>query len=167
VTGVQTCALPIYIFLNDYEVTVHVVLLGAIPSGFHEGIESGIPVHARFTVELWRYNRLWRDQLLVTKTIERKLEYNTVTKEYKVASLQGETRPSYTSREIREAQRVMSEVRGLKLAAATALDPTGVVYVRVRAESALAGENTFVARMAGTAEQTFRQSDYYTIMRSQ
>lgn len=155
------------IFLNDYEVTVHVVLLGAIPDGFHEGIESGMPAHVRFTVELWRYNRLWRDQLLVTKAVERQLTYNVVTKEYKVTFVQGEARPPYTSREVREAQRVLSEVRGLKLTPATALDPTGVVYIRVRAEAALAGENTFVARMAGTAEQTFRQSDYYTLTRVQ
>ena len=35
--------------------------------------------------------------------------------------------------------------------------------MRVQAETALNGENTFVARMAGTAEQTTRQSDYRTI----
>ena len=35
------------------------------------------------------------------------------------------------------------------------------------AETALNGENTFVARMNGTAEQTARQSDYRTIQRVQ
>jgi hypothetical protein len=39
--------------------------------------------------------------------------------------------------------------------------------VRVSAESALSGENTFLTRMAGTAEQTFRQSDYRTLQRVQ
>jgi hypothetical protein len=39
--------------------------------------------------------------------------------------------------------------------------------VRVQAETALNGENTFVARMNGTAEQTARQSDYRTIQRVQ
>jgi hypothetical protein len=37
----------------------------------------------------------------------------------------------------------------------------------VHAVAALNGENTFVARMAGTAEETTRQSDYRTISRVQ
>lgn len=155
------------VFLNDHEVTVHVVLLGALPEGVHEGVHSGIPARVRFTVELWQYNRYWRDQLLTTKTVERTLGYNVVTKEFKVAALHGETRPVFATRELRDAQRVLSEVRGLKLTPATALDPSAVIYVRVNAETALNGENTFLTRLAGTAEQTLRQSDYRTIQRVQ
>ncbi len=147
------------VFLNDHEVTVHVVLLGAVPEAFQEGIQSGIPAHVRVTVELWQYNRYWRDQLL--------LVYNVVTKELKVTSLKGEARPVHITRDFRDAHRVLSELRGLKMTPASALDPNAVIYVRVNAEAALNGENTFLARMAGTAEQTSRQSDYRTIQRVQ
>jgi Domain of unknown function (DUF4390) len=155
------------VFLNDQEVTVHVVVLGAVPPAFVESIQSGVPARLRFTIELWQYNRLWRDRRLVMKVIERNLDYNVVTREYKVAALAGEGRAPYVTRELRDAQRVLSEVRGLKLTAATSFDPTDVFYVRVLAETALWGENTFLGRMAGTAEQTLRQSDYRTIMRVQ
>jgi hypothetical protein len=155
------------IFLNDHEVTVHVVLLGAIPPTFHEGIQSGIPAHVRYTVELWQYNRMWRDALLLSRVIERQLAYNVVTKEFKVAAVRGETQPPYTTRDMRDAQRVLSEIRGLKLTPATALDPAEVFYVRVSAAAALNGDNTFVTRLAGTAEQTTRQSEYRIIQRSQ
>ena len=155
------------VFLNDYEVTVHVVLLDAVPRGFQEGLESGIPAHIRVTVELWQYNRLWPDRLLTARHIERQLVYNVVTKEFKVAALKGETRAPYATREMRDALRVISEIRSLKLTPAAALDPAGVIYVRVQAEAALRGENTFLARMVGTAEQTSRQSDLRTLMRSQ
>ena len=37
----------------------------------------------------------------------------------------------------------------------------------VYADASLNGENTFLTRMAGTAEQTDRQSDYYTLARIQ
>src|SRR5574341_1100262 len=94
------------VFLNDHEVTVHVVLLGAVPDAFQEGIQSGIPAHVRYTVELWQYNRSWRDQLLTTRVIERALVYNVVTKEFKVVSLKGETRPVHITRDVRDAQRV-------------------------------------------------------------
>ena len=155
------------VYLNDHDVTVHVVLLGTIPSGLQEGLQSGIPAHVRYTVELWQYNRLWRDALIKSVTIERQLAYNVVTKEYKVTSLKGETRAPHGTRDLRDAQRVLSEVQGLKLGPASGLDTAEIFYVRVLAESALNGENTFVTRMSGTAEQTMRQSDFRTIQRVQ
>ena len=155
------------IFLNDHDVTVRVALLGAIPPSFYEGLHSGIAAHARLTVELWRYNGLWPNRRVMTKRIERHLTYNVVTKEYRVTSSKGETRPPYVTRELRDAQRVLSEMPGLKLLPSSHLDPAGVFYVRVQADASLNGENTFLARMAGTAEQTSRQSDYYTLSRIQ
>jgi hypothetical protein len=62
---------------------------------------------------------------------------------------------------------VLSEVRGLKLTPAGSIDPAEVIYVRVHVEAALNGENSFVTRMAGTAEQIMRQSDYRTMLRVQ
>jgi uncharacterized protein DUF4390 len=155
------------VFLNDHEVTVHVVLFAAVPDAFQEGIQSGIPAHVRFTVELWQYNRYWRDQQLTTKLVERALVYNVVTKEFRVTSVKGEARPVHITRDVRDAQRVLSELRGLKMTPASDLDPNAVIYVRVHAEAALKGEYTIFARMAGTAEQTSRQSDYRTIQRVQ
>ncbi len=155
------------VYLNDHEVTVAVAALGTVAPGYHEGIQSGIPTFMRFTIELWQYNRMWRDRLLVSKVVERHLTYNVVTKEYKVTFLKGETRPVYSTRDLRDAQRLLSEARSVKLIPASSLEPDDVIYVRVRAESALNGENTFVARMAGTAEQTFVQSDFRTIRRIQ
>jgi hypothetical protein len=155
------------VYLNDHDITVRVVLLGAIPPAFHEGLHSGIAAHARLTVELWRYSRLWPDRLVMTKSVERNLTYNVVTKEYRVTSLKGESRPAYVTRELRDAQRVLSEMPAMKLLPTSTLDPAAVFYVRVQADASLNGENTFLARMAGTAEQTLRQSDYYTLSRIQ
>jgi len=57
------------VFLNDHEVTVHVVLLGALPDALHEGIQSGIPAHVRLIIELWQYQRMLPDRMLITKTV--------------------------------------------------------------------------------------------------
>ena len=99
------------VFLNDHEVTVHVVLLGVVPGGLHEGIQSGIPAHVRLDIELWQYQRVFPDRLLVAKTVERTLTYNVVTREFKVAALQGEARPAHTTRDLRDAQRILSDIR--------------------------------------------------------
>jgi hypothetical protein len=153
------------VFLNDFEVTVNLVLLGAIPPTFREGVQGGIPTHVRFTVELWQYNWLLPDRLVTSKVVERQLVHNPVSKDYKVVSIKGETRVPYVTRELWEAQRVLSEVRTLKLTAARTLDAADVFYLRVHAETALQGENSFVARMNGTAEQTSIRSEYRTVGR--
>jgi hypothetical protein len=155
------------VFLNDHELTVNISVLDAVPETFQEGIQSGIPTHIRYTIELWQYNRYWRDVRLLARVVERQLAYNVVTKEYKVTSLQGETRAPHVTRDQRDAQRVLSDLRALKLTPAGAMNATDVIYVRVLAEAALNGENSFVTRMAGTAEETTRQSEYRTIRRVQ
>ena len=155
------------VYLNDHEVTVHLVALGTVPPSFYESLQSGLPAHVRFTVELWRYSRMWRDRLLTTYVVERQLSYNVVTKEYRVSFLKGESRGVHGTRDIRDAQRVLSEIRAIKLTPAGALDPADIIYIRAYAETSVNGENTFLSRMAGTAEQAMRQSDLRTIVRVQ
>ena len=155
------------VFLNDHELTVNVSLLGAIPETFQEGLQSGIPTHVRYTIELWQYNRYWRDVLLLARTVERQITYNVVTKEYKVTSLKGETRAPHVTRDQRDARRLLSDLRNLKLTPAAAMNPSDIIYVRVHVETALNGENSFVTRMAGTAEETTRQTEYRTFNRVQ
>ena len=165
--GAELRVTTLDVFLNDHEVTAHVVLLGAVPPDFYESLHSGVPTHVRLTIELWQFNRLRPDKRLSRLSIERILTYNVVTKEYKVSSVKGETRTPYTTRELRDAQRVLSEARGTKLTPATALDASEIFYVRVHAETALNGDASWVARMSGTAEQTTRQSEYRNLLRVQ
>ncbi len=156
------------VYLNDLDVTVQVALLGAIPPSFTESLKSGIPSHVRFTMEIWHYRGMWPDRLLQSRTIERQIVYNVLTKEFKVASLSGETREPYISRELRDAQRVLSEVRGLKLLPASQLEASELFYVRVRAEAALSGNNTFLTRLSGEAEETpWAISSLLTVSRTQ
>ena len=113
------------VFLNDYELTVQAVLLGAIPPAFHEHLHSGVTTHLRFYVELWQYSRFLPNERLHARMVERQISYNVVTKEYKVVSTVGERREPYVTKDLREAQRIASEIRGLKLGPASALDPRG------------------------------------------
>lgn len=154
------------VFVTDHEVAVDVALLDALPPGLQEAVRSGVPAHVRFTVEVWQYNRLWPDRLVSTKVVERALDYNVVTREYRIAAVRGEPRAAYTTRDVRDAERVLSQVRWLKLVPAAHLPSAERFYVRVLAETALRGDNTLVTRLAGTAEQTLRQSDYRTLPRA-
>jgi Domain of unknown function (DUF4390) len=156
------------VFLNDYDVTVTVVLFGAIPDSFHESIHTGIAAHVRYYVELWQYTRLGVDRRLQYRMVERQLTYNVLTKEYKITALKGETREPILTKDLREAQRVISELRVGQLAPVVALDKQELYYVRVRSDVSLGGVNSWFARMTGEAEETpWVPSSLLTPVRSQ
>ena len=156
------------VFLNDFDVTVHVVLLGALPEPMRESLHSGIATHVRLHVELWQQNRFLADRRIQARTVERQLTYNVLTKEYKVVPLAGEQREPYVSKDLREAQRVISEARVHNLAPATSLSRWELYYVRVRSDVSQGGVNSWIARFAGDAEETpWVQSSLLTLNRSQ
>ena len=68
------------------------------------------PCHIRLDIELWQYQRMLPDRLLVTKTVERTLAYNVVTREFKVAALKGETRLVHTTRDLRDARALRAQL---------------------------------------------------------
>jgi hypothetical protein len=156
------------VFLNDYDVTVTVVLFGAVPSALHESIHTGIAAHVRYYVELWQHTRMGVDRRLQARMVERQLTYNVLTKEYKVAPVKGEQREPLLTKDLREAQRVISELRVGQLAPVAALDKQELYYVRVRSDVSLGGVNSWFARMTGEAEETpWVQSGLLTPVRSQ
>jgi hypothetical protein len=156
------------VFLNDFDVTVHVVLFGAIPPVLQESLHSGIATHVRLHVELWQYSRFGADRRLQGRMVERQLAYNVLTKEYKVLTLVGEQRDPYLTKDLREAQRVISEMRVHGLAPATTLDPNALYYVRVRSDVSLNGINSWFSRLSGDAEETpWLRSSLLTVSRAQ
>ena len=156
------------VFLNDHDVTVQVVLLGAIPAGLYESLQTGIPTHVRLEIELWQYNRFLPDRRLESRMVERQVAYNLLTKEYKVVVLKGEQREPYLTKDLREAQRVISELRVGGLVSASTLSPKELYYVRVHSTVAVGGLNSWFARFTGDAEETdWVRSNLLTVTRSQ
>ena len=156
------------VFLNDFDVTVNVVLLGTLSETMRESLHSGIATHVRLHVELWQQNRLLADRRIQARTVERQLTYNVLTKEYKVIAVSGEQGEPYVTKDLREAQRVVSEARVHNLAPATSLSRFELYYVRVRSDVSQGGVNSWIARFAGDAEETpWVQSSLLTVNRSQ
>lgn len=166
--GAEVRVSNLSVFLNDFDVTVTVVLFGAIPASLHESIHTGIATHVRYYVELWQHTRLGVDRRLQARMVERQLSYNVLTKEYKVSPLKGEQREATLTKDLREAQRVISELRVGQFAPVAALDKQELYYVRVRSDVSLGGVNSWFARMTGEAEETpWVQSSLLTPVRGQ
>jgi hypothetical protein len=154
---------------TDGTLLVSVVLLGSLPDGIVEGLGTGIPAAVRFQVELWQYNSWWVDRRVVAKLVERQVVYDVLTKEYRVSGVQGEEREPYVTRNVWEAERVLSELRTLRLAAMPNLKPEELYYVRVRAEirsGAPDASSKILPFVSSRAETSWEQSPLLTLQRT-
>jgi hypothetical protein len=154
---------------SDRTLLVSAVLLGSLPEELVEGLGTGIPAAVRFQVELWQYNAWWVDRRIAAKIVERQLAYDVLTKEYRVSALQGEEREPYVTRELWEAERVLSQVRNLRLVSIASLRGEDLYYVRVRAEVRSAPDSSLskiVPFLSSRVESGWEQSPLLTLSRT-
>lgn len=155
---------------SDRTLQVNLVLLGAMPDGIVEGLGTGIPAVVRFQLELWQYNSWWVDRRVVAKLVQRQVVYDVLTKEFRVSAVQGEEREPYVTRDVWEAERVLSEIRGFKLTQMTHLNLDDLYYVRVRAEVRSGAPDSSVSRIlpfvSSRAETAWEQTPLLTLRRA-
>jgi hypothetical protein len=154
---------------SDRTLLVSAVLLGSLPEELVEGLGTGIPAAVRFQVELWQYNAWWVDRRIAAKIVERQLAYDVLTKEYRVSALQGEEREPYVTRELWEAERVLSQVRNLRLVSIASLRGEDLYYVRVRADVRSAPDSSLskiVPFLSSRVESGWEQSPLLTLSRT-
>jgi hypothetical protein len=154
----------------DNTLLVNMVLLGSLPEGVVEGLSTGIPASVRFQVELWQYNSWWFDRRVVVKVLERQVVYDVLTKEYRVTASQGEEREPYVTRDIWEVERVLSEVRSLRLVTIASLKGQDLYFVRARADVRAGAPDSSISKIVGywttRVETAWEQSPLLTIGRT-
>jgi hypothetical protein len=155
---------------SDSVLLVNLVLLGAMPDGIVEGLGTGIPAAVRFQLELWQYSSWWVDRRVVAKLVERQVVYDVLTKEFRVSAVQGEEREPYVTRDVWEAERVLSEIRAFKLTPLGHLNLDELYYVRVRAEVRSGAPDSSVSRIlpfvSSRAETPWDQTPLLTLRRA-
>ncbi len=96
-----------------------------------EAVESGVPATLTLTLRLYKNRTFWKDKRLATSEATRKIQYDTIKKEYQVF-LQDTERPVVV-KYLWKAKQVISWVENLELTLPYPLQP-GVTYnVRVKA----------------------------------
>jgi hypothetical protein len=107
---------------------------------------------------------------VVAKLVERQVVYDVLTKEFRVAALQGEEREPYVTRDVWEAERVLSELRAFKLTQMAHLNLDELYYVRVRAEVRSGAPDSSVSRIlpfvSSRAETPWEQTPLLTLRRA-
>jgi hypothetical protein len=155
---------------SDGTLLVNLVLLGAMPDGIVEGLGTGLPASVRYQLELWQHNSWWVDRRVVAKLVERQVVYDVLTKEFRVSAVQGEEREPYVTRDVWEAERVLSEIRAFKLTPMAHLNLDDLYYVRVRAEVRSGAPDASVSRLlpfvSSRAETAWEQTPLLTLRRA-
>ncbi len=155
---------------SERTLLVNLVLLGSLPEGMVEGLGTGIPASVRFQVELWQYNSWWFNRRIAAKILERQVVYDVLTKEYRVLAMQGEERDPYVTRDIWEAERVLSEVRGVRLVPITSLKGDDLYYVRARADIRSGAPDSSLSKIVPLwttrVETAWEQSPLLTVSRT-
>jgi len=155
---------------SDRALLVNMVLLGSLPEGVVEGLGTGIAATVRFQVELWQYNNWWFDRRVAVKVLERQVVYDVLTKEYRVTAVQGEEREPYVTRDIWEAERVLSEVRAMRLVPITSLRGQDLYFVRARADIRSGAPDSSISKIVPfwsfRVETTWEQSPLLTVGRT-
>ncbi|HEV8676121.1 MAG TPA: DUF4390 domain-containing protein [Methylomirabilota bacterium] len=154
---------------SDKTLLVNMVLLGSLPEAVVEGLGTGIPATVRFQVELWQYNSWWVDRRIAATILERQVVYDVLTKEYRVSAVQGEERDPYVTRDIWEAERILSEVRTLRLAPISSLRGQDLYYVRARADVRTGTPDSLskmVPFLSSRVETVWEQSPLLTVGRT-
>ena len=155
---------------SDSSLLVNLVLLGAMPDGIVEGLGTGMPATVRYQIELWQYNSWWVDRRVVAKLVERQVVYDVLSKEFRVSPVQGEEREPYVTRDVWEAERVLSEIRVFKLTPMAHLNPDELYYVRARAEVRSGAPDSSVSRImpfvSSRAETPWEQTPLLTLRRA-
>jgi hypothetical protein len=119
---------------------------------------------------LWQYNSWWVDRRIAAKILERQVVYDVLTKEYRVTAVQGEERDPYVTRDLWEAERILSEVRGLHIVPISSLGNQDLYYVRVRADVRSGAPDSSFSKIApflsSRVETGWEQSALLTVDRT-
>ena len=117
--------------------TTHLLLFGVIKNDksheLEQALHSGIPMHFRFYIELFRTRNNWPDEELTSMEFSHTLRYDTLKERYQLQIEEQKNRKA-NYETLDEAIQVMNEINGLKVIELTKLQPDRSYELRMKAE---------------------------------
>jgi hypothetical protein len=117
--------------------TTHLLLFGVIKNDksheLEQALHSGIPMHFRFFIELFRTRSNWPDEELTSMEFSHTLRYDTLKERYQLQIEEQKNRKA-NYETLDEAIQVMNEINGLKVIELTKLQPDRSYELRMKAE---------------------------------
>ncbi len=115
------------------ELLIDITLKGVFTEEMKAALTKGIPVDIAFSISLFEAHNFWFDKKMISKTAIHQIRFDTLKKEYKIWR-SWEKRGFRVEIDSEEAQRILSEIKGLKVIPLKRLEK-GVHYqLRIKSE---------------------------------
>jgi hypothetical protein len=106
---------------------------GAFTDKMEKAALSGVPITFSFFVHLYRVRNLWPDKKISSLKTTHTLKYNSLKKEYLIKR-PWDNDKNLSSQSLSEAQKLMTEIDGLKIARLKDLEKGEQYQIRAKAE---------------------------------
>jgi len=118
---------------SSNELLIDIKLKGVFTKEMKAAVLKGIPVDIAFSVSLYEVHNLWFDNKLIRKTVYHQIRFDTLKKEYRIRR-SWEKRGHIAEEDSEDAQRILSEIKGLRVIPLKRLEK-GVHYqLRIKSE---------------------------------
>lgn len=96
-------------------------------------LSKGIPIDIVFSVSLFEVHSFWFDQKIISKTATHQIRFDTLKKVYKIKR-SWQNRGVIIEKNAIAAQRIMSEIKGLKVISLTRLEKGTQYQLRIKSD---------------------------------
>ena len=115
------------------ELLIDMKLKSVFTEEMKAAVSKGIPIDIAFSVSLYEVHNFWFDDKLIEKTAYHQIRFDRLKKEYRIQR-SWEKRGAIAEKDSEDAQRILSEIKGLKVIALKRLEK-GVHYqLRIKSE---------------------------------
>ncbi len=115
----------------------HLILFATLQNSFTsemiEILESGIPLHFTFYIELHKTAENIPDEQITGLTLQHAMMFDTLKENYKV-TLEEENNKTHSFRSLLEAQKLINEINGIEVIRLSQLIPDNLYKIKIRAE---------------------------------
>lgn len=100
----------------------------------YEVVKSGVQTSFLFQVELHRQRDWWWDELIMSQEIVQSVQYDTLSKQYKLIRQIGEDSQTSNTQELNQVLSWMCKLEGIKLLPISQLLPEESYYISLKAQ---------------------------------
>jgi hypothetical protein len=129
--GAQLVNIVIRNFSN--ELIIDIKLKDVFTEDLKAALSKGIPIDIAFSVSLFEVHNFWFDKKMIGKTAIHQVRFDTLKQVYKIQR-SWQDRGFIAEKKSKEAQRIMSEIKGLKVIPLTRLEKGTQYQLRIKSE---------------------------------
>jgi len=115
------------------ELMIDIKIKDVFTEDLKTALSMGIPIDIAFSISLFEVHNFWFDEKIISKTATHQIRFDTLKKAYKIRR-SWQNRRFIAEKNSMEAQRIMSEIKGLKVIPLAMLEKGTQYQLRIKSE---------------------------------